>query len=314
MTEFGLIDSLRTMFSTLPDNGFEGIGDDCAVYPITDSEALVFTSDTLCEGVHFLRQGASASEIGGKSLMVNLSDVAAMGARPIATLLAISIPEDCTEEWIKEFTKGYHQVSKQYGVPLIGGDTTSSKHGITINITAIGRAPIHNIKRRSTALPGDKIFIGGALGGSAAGLRDILAGELHTQYASLHRNPQAQIHEGEWLGSQECVHAMMDISDGLASDLLHILKASEVGAEVETSLVPRESGCNIEDAVCGGEDYKLLFTVDNTKAEELCRAFAKQFGYEPIAIGQINSSQEHTISWKRDGELFYPDWRGFSHF
>ena len=314
MTEFGFIESLREQFSTLPDNGFEGIGDDCAVYPLECGDALLYTSDTLNENIHFLRDTATPEEIGAKSLMVNLSDVAAMGAQPIATLLAISLPADISEEWTKRFIEGYRRVSVQYGVPLIGGDTTSSSEGIVINITAIGRAHQSHIKRRSAAHAGDIIFVGGVLGGSAAGLRDILAGNTDTEAAHLHHNPQAQIAEGVWLGGRTYVHAMMDLSDGLASDLRHILKASKVGAVVEVENIPTHKDATTEDAVCGGEDYKLLFTVDAKSIEEFRTQFHERFGYTPYAVGHIVESEQHEIEWQEKGEVIHPNWQGFSHF
>ena len=314
MTEFGFIESLRELFSTLPDNGFEGIGDDCAVYPLECGDALLFTSDTLNENIHFLRSAATPEEIGAKSLMVNLSDVAAMGAQPIATLLAISLPADISEEWAKRFVDGYRRVSAQYGVPLIGGDTTSSSEGIVINVTAIGRTHLSHVKRRSEAQAGDIIFVGGVLGGSAAGLRNILEGKSDTKAAHLHHNPQAQIAEGVWLGERPYVHAMMDLSDGLASDLRHILKASNVGAVVDIENIPTHEDATTEDAVCGGEDYKLLFTVDKESVEEFRTQFSERFGYTPYAVGSIIESEQHEIEWREKGELFYPDWRGFSHF
>ena len=213
MTEFGFIDRIKDLFATLPDNGFEGIGDDCAILPVGGGESLVFTTDMLAEGVHFLRTATSARELGRKSLAVNLSDVASMGARPIATLLSLSLPDDATGAWAEEFMQGYRELSQEFGVTLAGGDTTRSAAGITINVTAIGRAADTHIKRRSGARPGDVIFTAGALGASGAGLRDILAGRYDTPAAAIHRNPRPQVAEGLWLGRRHEVHAMMDISD-----------------------------------------------------------------------------------------------------
>ena len=175
MTEFGFIDHIRRRFADLPDQGFEGIGDDCAVLPL-GGEALVFTSDLLTEGVHFLRHATSARELGGKSLAVNLSDVAAMGARPVATLLSIALPPDAAGAWAEEFMEGYRESSARLGTPLVGGDTTRSESGVTINVTAIGRSPLTHLKRRRDARPGDALFVAGELGASGAGLRDLLAG------------------------------------------------------------------------------------------------------------------------------------------
>ena len=268
MTEFGFIDHIRRRFADLPDQGFEGIGDDCAVLPL-GREALVFTSDLLTEGVHFLRHATSARELGGKSLAVNLSDVAAMGARPVATLLSIALPPDAAGAWAEEFMEGYRELSARFGTPLVGGDTTRSESGVTINVTAIGRSPLTHLKRRRDARPDDVIFVAGELGASGAGLRDLLAGHPDTPPARIHRNPQPQVDEGIWLGGRPEVHAMMDLSDGLASDLRHILDESDCGAEVELERIPVAAGADLRTAACGGEDYKLLFTAAPAAARRL---------------------------------------------
>lgn len=312
MTEFGFISSIAKAFAALPSNGFEGIGDDCAVYPIGGGESLLFTADMLNEGVHFLRHTASPAEIGAKSLMVNLSDVAAMGGRPVATLLSLALPADADEAWAAEFMRGYREVSARFGVALVGGDTTRSQSGVVVNVTAIGRAADSHIKRRRDARAGDVVVAGDVLGESAEGLHDILAGRLTTRAAHTHRNPQAQIREGEWLGEQACVHAMMDISDGIASDLVHILNASALGAEVETTQVP--TATTLDNALCGGEDYKLLFTVAKDEVADLCARFKEKFGYPIYPIGRLTADHVGSIAWLRSGVEFHPSWHGFTHF
>ena len=232
MTEFGFIDHIKELFAALPDNGFEGIGDDCAVLPVGEGESLVFTTDMLAEGVHFLRPATSPRELGRKSLAVNLSDVASMGARPVATLLSLSLPADTAGTWAEEFMLGYRELSEAFGVTLAGGDTTRSAAGITINVTAIGRIADAHIKRRSGARPGDAILVAGELGLSGAGLHDILAGRYDTPAAAAHRNPLPQVAEGIWLGARSEVHAMMDLSDGLAWDIRHFMERSGVGAAI----------------------------------------------------------------------------------
>ena len=312
MTEFGFIDSLQRLFADLPSNGFEGIGDDCAVLPLGEDESLVFTADMLVEEVHFLRHATSAVELGRKSLAVNLSDVASMGARPVATLLSLSLPADATQEWAEEFMQGYHTLSKEFGVALIGGDTTASKSGIVINVTAIGRAPSHCLKRRSAAQAGDIIFTAGELGASGAGLRDILAGRLDTPLAALHRTPRPQVAEGIWLGARAEVHAMMDISDGVASDVRHILERSGVGAEIDLEQIPIAAGADLQTAVCAGEDYKLLLTASAEAAERLCADFTARFGTPLYPIGRITATPG--LQWLREGKPQPLDWQGFSHY
>ena len=251
--EFDFIADIRKMFARVPNNNFEGIGDDCAVLPMGD-EVLVFTSDMLNEGVHFLADKSSAYQIGYKSLMVNISDVAAMGAKPVATLLSLALSEERFGEWSADFMRGYHAASKKYGVKLVGGDTTKSESGVCVNVTAIGRAPQANVKRRSSAKVGDVVMVTGKLGASAVGLRDVLSGKLTTRNAKIHLMPEARVEEGVWLGEQPEVRAMMDISDGIASDLQHILDESKKRAVVVEKSIPIAKGATLADALCGGED------------------------------------------------------------
>ena len=310
MTEFGLIDTIRDMFAAIPRNGFDGIGDDCTVFPLGSGESLVFTADLLAENIHFLRRATSARELGRKSLAVNLSDVAAMGARPIATLLSLAIPHDLPEGWIEDFMEGYRDLSAQYDVGLVGGDTTASDSGLVVNVTAIGRVADSHIKRRSDARPGDLIAVGGSLGESGAGLRDILAGRYDTPLAQIHRNPAPQVAEGIWLGERPEVHAMMDISDGIASDLRHILHRSGVGAEVDTECIP--TPVDLETAVSGGEDYKLLFTVAPESADTLLSDYRLRFGDGFHFIGRITG--DNRLEWLRNGTPLPVDWQGFRHY
>lgn len=312
MTEFGFIEHVARLFADADRHGWEAIGDDCTVLPV-GSEALALTADLLAEGVHFLRDGISARELGRKSLAVNLSDVAAMGLRPRATLLSIALPADAGEEWAREFAAGYRELAAEYDVALVGGDTTASKNGITINVTAIGRGPLSHVKRRSAARAGDIVFVGGELGASALGLKDILEGRHDTPLAAAHRDPVPQVFEGEWLGGRAEVHAMMDLSDGLASDLCHILRASGCGAEITVEDIPAAKG-DVATAVCGGEDYKLLFTVEAEAADGLQRDFAERFGRPVYRIGRITRAAAPAIRWiDRDREIM-PSWRGFEHF
>ncbi len=307
MTEFGFIDKLAAMFGSVgAQNGFEGIGDDCSVMPLGGGDALVFTADMLVEGVHFLRAATSAYDLGRKSLAVNLSDVAAMGAKPVATLCSLSVPKDLMGEWLEEFMRGYRDLSAEHGVALVGGDTTGSESGsFVVNVTAIGRGAVANLKRRSTAKVGDTIYVTGRIGGSGAGLQDILAGQFETELAMLHKRPTARVVEGQWLGEQAEVHAMMDISDGVGSDLRHILTLSGVGARVETSAVPICCGATLEQALSSGEDYELLFTAAPSFDPSTCP-------FDVTAIGEVVSGS--TLEWLSNGTPSALDFKGFRHY
>lgn len=307
--EFGFIGDIATMFGTLPHSGFEPIGDDCTVYPMGD-EALVMTTDMLVEDVHFLRGVSSAEEVGEKSLMVNISDVAAMGAKPMATLLSIALPESAQGEWAEKFMRGYYEASKREGVALVGGDTTASKDKIAINVVAIGRAPMANIKRRSAAKIGDIVAVTGKLGISSKGLVDIMFGDLNTVAAKAHRRGQARVAEGIWLGTRSEVHAMMDISDGIASDIKHIMEQSKVGAEIELKNIPTDY--DIRYATTGGEDYELLMTVDGASFDTLTKELHKATGTILTAIGIITDS--NNIEWLEEGKPTELELKGFTHF
>ena len=308
-SEFSFIGDIAAMFGTLPHHGFEPIGDDCTVLDMGD-DALVISTDMLVEDVHFLRSASSAEEVGYKSLMVNLSDVAAMGATPVATLLSLSLSEATQSEWAEGFMRGFHEGCAKHGVALVGGDTTASRDRVCINVVAIGRAKKCNIKRRSAAKVGDIVCVTGKLGISSKGLVDIMFGDLHTTAAKTHRRAQARIEEGKWLGEIEAVHAMMDISDGIASDIKHIMELSGVGAEIDTALIPTDY--DIRYATTGGEDYELLLTVAEDSFEDIARELYTATGTELTAIGRITEGD--TLTWLENGKPTELELRGFTHF
>lgn len=318
--EFGLIGRIAADFKSLIPQGWEGIGDDCAVIPWNEDKSLVVTTDLLVENVHFLRKKITPYQLGCKSLAANLSDIAAMGAKPVATFLSIGLPSETVEvEWCDAFFDGY----RSFGVPLLGGDTTSSPEGIVINITVLGMAENDHIKRRSDARPGDLIAVTGPLGDSAGGLQALLKNIPHDtdikELIKRHHKPRPHLAEGEWLGTCEEVHAMMDVSDGVASDLFHILRASGVGAAIQTDAVPTspvlrkiagQQGWNaVELALTGGEDYVLLLTVDPARINDLQKGFEARFGHPLHVIGECRSGKPE-ITYRGTDNHF----TGFEHF
>lgn len=313
--EFGFIDYIRTFFE-VPEKVL-GIGDDCAILPSGEGE-LLYSTDMLLEGVHFLRDSASPEDIGWKSLAVNLSDIAAMGGVPEATFLSIALPKDAQGDWAERFIAGYAELSKRFNIPLLGGDTTSSLHDIAVNVGVLGRAPCGKSVRRSGALVGHAIFVTGFLGDSAAGLQAILNGwektPVVTSLISSHIKPTPRLHEGYALMNTGLIGAMMDVSDGVASDLRHILEESGVGAQVFLDKIPMSDNlkfiCNKYKldsyalAVGGGEDYELLFTAPECIEE--CVDF-------PVyKIGEI--IEENTFRWLKDGIDTDLNIKGFNHF
>ena len=308
-SEFGFIGDIATMFGSLPHHGFEPIGDDCTVLDL-GGEALVMTTDMLIEDVHFLRHASSPEDVGHKSLMVNISDVAAMGAKPVATLLSIALPEGAQGEWSERFMRGYYEASAEYGVALVGGDTTASRDKIAINVVAIGRAPIENIKRRSAAKVGDTIAVTGKLGASSKGLVDIMFGDVNTPAAKIHCKAQARTAEGAWFGTRSEVHAMMDISDGIASDIKHIMELSGVGAEISLEKIPTDY--DIRFATTGGEDYELLLTVDSAAFDTIAEELFAATGTTLTKIGAITEGD--SLTWFENGTPRELELKGFTHF
>lgn len=308
-SEFKLIDTISNLFCDIKLEGVLGIGDDAAIIPCGE-DFIVISTDMLVEDVHFVRKSTSAKDLGAKSLLVNISDIAAMGIKPLFSLLSVSLPKGVQQEWILEFMEGYHEVSKEFGIMLIGGDTTGSSGKVVINVVAIGRGEEAHIKKRSDAKVGDKIYVSGILGQSATGLQDILNGEYDTYNAKIHKRPKVGVVQGQWLGSQSSVNAMMDISDGIASDLEHILRSSDVGADLYLDKIPCVT--TLKDAVCGGEDYKLLLTVSSEFADTIEEDYYNEFGERLYCIGEI--IEGNSIVWNDNGKKIDLNWSGFRHF
>lgn len=313
--EFGFIDFIRSHF---PDHdGTIGIGDDCAVMPSGEGE-LLFSTDLLMEGVHFLRNESSPEDVGWKAAAVNLSDIAAMGGTPVATFLSIALPKDAQGEWADRFIEGYTDISRQYDVPLLGGDTTSSLRDIAVNVGVLGRCPSGRRLMRNGAKVGETIYVTGPLGDSAGGLQAILKGiertEDVTRLICRHKRPIPRIEAGRLLMESGKAGAMMDISDGIGSDLRHIMKASGVGAVIDLEKLPlspelvsvcKEQGWDIyEMATSGGEDFELMFTAPAGLENELDIAV--------YPIGKIVPGNE--LSWRFSNEPMDRDFDGYKHF
>ena len=313
--EFGLIDRIRKMTS-VPDPSWVGIGDDCAVIPLSPETGgapasdLLVSTDMLVEGTHFLMEDISPRQLGWKSAAVNISDIAAMGGKPIATFLSLALPKTLPEQWMQEFMEGYNGISEKYGAALLGGDTTCSPDRICINVAVLGTCPRGKARLRSAARPGDLVCVTGTLGESAAGLRLILGGQKGAapRLMDRHYTPTPRVEEGLALSCLPGVHAMMDISDGVGSDLRHILDESGVGARIDTGKLPiskelqalcSEKGWDPKElALSGGEDYELLFTMDPQETPDI----------PYTVIGEITANP--TVTWEGGSR----DYMGYKHF
>ena len=254
-----------------------GIGDDCAVLRLGHAgkpiDALV-TTDFSLEGVHFRRDWHPAESMGHRCLARGLSDIAAMGGEPVAAFLSLALPRALPQSWVGRFTGGLLALAKQYGVTLAGGDTAESPNGILADIVLLGTAPRGKAVLRSGAQPGDRVYVTGTLGGSAAAVWRMMRKpklKLNPRDYPRHFLPQPRIEIGRILREKGLASAMIDTSDGLSTDLAHICEESGVGAEVQAEAIPRASvGKPLQEvelklALHGGEDYELLFTAFRNK-------------------------------------------------
>jgi thiamine-monophosphate kinase len=323
--------------------GVTGIGDDCAVLPRADGTALLVTTDLLTEGIHFLIGQISPYELGRKSLAVNLSDIAAMGGTPQSAFLSLALPRSINETWIDQFAAGFGAMAIEHKVSVLGGDTTASLHGVTVNVCVLGEAATPNVKLRSTGRPGDILAVTGTLGDSRAGLEVVVGahakgtdlkenGERALRLASRHHDPSPECAAGRFLGTRPGVHAMMDLSDGLLTDLKRLVQASGCGAVVnveeiplsaelrdwcsqaQQSSSPSSQGKHLpyEFAVIGGEDYRLLLSVDPLEWERVAASYLSVMQRPLYQIGVLTSGSE--VRYLLGAEPFAITEAPFEHF
>src|SRR5580700_7624549 len=249
-----------------------GIGDDCAVLQIPPSHQTLVTTDFSLEGVHFRCEWHPAEVVGHRCLTRGLSDIAAMGGKPIAAFLSLALPENLAQSWVNQFLNGFLKLADRFQVTLAGGDTAQSPGGILADIVVLGSVPRGEAIRRSGARAGDRIYVTGALGGAAGTLKLLFSGQkLRPADFPRHFHPIPRIEVGRFLRERGLASAMIDLSDGLSTDLGHICEESGVGAEIRANTVPREKigkparQVELEYALHGGDDYGLLFTAPKGK-------------------------------------------------
>ncbi len=295
-----------------------GIGDDCALVQPAENTSIAISCDTLVENVHFLPT-MPAYELGYKSVAVNLSDLAAMGADPAWMTLALTLP-DVDNEWLAQFSQGLFEAAEYYSVSLIGGDTTRGPR--CINITIHGQVPTGKALTRSGAKIGDWVYVTGTLGDSALGL-DILLGKKevahqHKEFLiNRHYHPTPRILAGQALRS--LATSAIDLSDGLFSDIQHVLKASNVGAIIDVNELPLSESLQASlspneatsYALTGGEDYELMFTVPESQRGALDIALIHA-GVKFIKVGQICAGEK--LRLVADGKPFELEKNSFEHF
>ncbi len=297
-----LIAALNRLFGPPPAAVALGIGDDCAALALAGDDFLLWTVDTLVEGIHFDLSYFSLVQLGRKALAVNLSDIAAMGGEPLYALLSLGWPRERDAAGALDLGKGLALAAQEYGVAIIGGDTVAAPAGVMITLTLLGRVPREEMLTRQGARVGDLVYVTGPLGEAAAGL-EILARDLtldvETQAAlvAAHLNPRPQLQAGRVLARDRLANALIDLSDGVATDLGHICLASGVGARIPgaaapvsprvTTVAPHLGLDPLDLALKGGEDYQLLFTVPPAKVTALCEAFFQAGLASPLPLGEI---------------------------
>ena len=292
MNEFELIERLTR---SLPGNSSVviGAGDDCAVldFAIPD-RLLLFKTDAVVEGIHFTPD-TPPEKIGHKALARCLSDIAAMAGTPVAALITLALPRDFAADFVAAIYDGMNALARRHGVAIVGGETTSNPGGLLISVALLGWAPRGKAVLRSGAEVGDAIFVTGELGGSLA---------------AKHLEFEPRLAEARWLAQHFSLHALIDLSDGLAGDLRHILKASRVGAELSSSAIPISRAARLAAkgktsakpallaALTDGEDFELLFTIGSRDAVPLLDAWKAQFPKLQLScIGKITAGEGITI-------------------
>jgi thiamine-monophosphate kinase len=309
MNEFELIGKLT---KSLPANKsvVVGAGDDCAVLDFgLPDKLLLFKTDAIVEGIHF-QSDTPPEKIGHKALARCLSDIAAMAGSPTAALVTIALPENFEPARIEKIYDGLNALARKHDVAIVGGETTTNPGRTLISVSLLGHVPRGKATLRSGAEAGDAMFVTGELGGSLAGR---------------HLDFEPRLAEARWLAQHFSIHAMMDLSDGLAGDLRHVLKASRVGAELLTTAIPISRAAKLASraetsakppllaALTDGEDFELLFTVASKDAVPLLDAWTKQFPKLPLTcIGKIIASEGIHLRDKQGARPL--NVHGYEHF
>jgi thiamine-monophosphate kinase len=304
--------------------GALGLADDAALLDVAAGSRLVATTDTLVAGIHFLESDPPGL-VAQKLLRVNLSDLAAMGAQPLAYLLSVALSEDAGAEWLARFCRGLKADQDEFRLSLIGGDTVATPGPLTLTLTAMGEAPAGQELRRSGARPGDTVFVSGTLGDAALGLMALggtlgaLHGDLARHLIDRYHLPRPRLKLGVRL--RGLAHAALDVSDGLVGDLAHICTASGVGAVVEWPSVPLSAAARaaveadpslVEAVLGGGDDYELLFTAAAGRGDAVA-AVATSLDLPLTAVGRVTEEDGVRVIDADGAEIAVPR-PGYRHF
>lgn len=267
----------------LPRRGVLGPGDDCAAIPVgRGNKVLLLKTDCIAEDVHFRRSDDPAL-VGWKALCRPLSDIAAMGGTPGQALVTFFSPPGLDPAYWRKFYRGLGRAARKFGVEVAGGEMSRQKQGIAVSVALTGTADGKRLCKRSGGRAGDLLFVTGRLGGSLRGR--------HLRFVP-------RLGEGGWIARRGFASAMMDLSDGLGSDLPRLARASGCGFEIDEAAIPRNPGCSVAQAISDGEDYELLFSVSAAKAEKLRAAWKRKFPKVPLtAIGRLTRRKTAPAGW-----------------
>lgn len=326
--EFGFIRRVSRGCLIRPEGVERAIGDDAAAFAVPGDELTLVTTDLLVERVHFLRKATTPFNLGHKAMAVNLSDIAAMGGTAREAFISTAIPAGCPVEYLDELYDGMKRLAACHGVNILGGDTTASVADLVLNVTVIGHVRRDEVLYRSGARPGDAVCVTGPVGDSRAGLHFVLAEAQGLDAAmrklfDAHILPRPHLEEGRFLAASGAATAALDVSDGLSSDLMHIVEESRVGIRVLAEQIPISAELRefctrfgrdpVRFALSGGEDYVLAVTVRRERIQDVSQAFASRFGRPLYTIGEVTDGGRL--------ELLMPDGRvepvnptGWDHF
>lgn len=284
-----------------------GIGDDTAVYVPPKGEDLLLTTDQVVEGTHFERGIHPAHALGYKTIARAVSDIAAMGGRSLCCLLSLCLPEWTRSGWFRYYLQGLSAAIGRFNTPIVGGDVARGEK-FNATLSAVGSVPQTAALTRYNAEPGDRVYVSGLLGGSALGLKILREGGSSRRAAvRRHLYPEPRLSLGRFLRNEVGASAAIDLSDGLSSDVARLALASSVAIEIDALSIPCYRGCSVDDAIVGGEDYELLFTVPAEVKVPVA------FDHVPLTkIGKIRTGSG--VKLKTESGLIILQDGGFHHF
>lgn len=328
--EFPLIDRVAELLNVDRPDVIVGIGDDVAVLDTGGEDWLLAKVDIQVEGVHFLREAIHPRQLGRKALAINLSDIAAAGGQPDYALVSLVLPADTDVGWVDELYRGLRGEADRFGVAVVGGNMANSPDGIVVDVFVLGRVQRQHLLLRSGARPGDRVLVTGTLGDAAAGLALLLAPSIVVDAAvregllARHFTPTPRLAEARVIARSGRATAMIDLSDGLSSDVGHICDRSQVGVRIWAGCLPISPAARRvaalsdrppwELALEGGEDYELCFTVPPAAAEGLASSIEQGTGTRVTIIGEILPLREGRWLVLEGGEVRPLEARGWVHF